>query len=139
MADGPCWVLRLPNGEEADLGAWEDTHYSSEEEAAEAVKEMCDGYAGLSPVRLPEQCWTATAACGYRYDEDAEGVEHALGRDREWFLAAVLAAGWKPVVGGGFTCGDDGCDECADQPVAIAAPEMPGQTALLGGGEPTHA
>src|SRR5688572_2267004 len=68
-----CWVLRLPSGAEPDHGAWPDSHYTTEEAAAKDAAELRDNYDPprvLVPVRLATPCWSATAACGYRYDQD---------------------------------------------------------------------
>jgi hypothetical protein len=127
--DGPCWVLRLANGK-TEIGDWPDSHYASDTEAAKAAADMVgeDEPVRHVPVRLPARCWEATAACGYQYDEDDEGVEHA--EDPGELMSALVSQGWKPIDGGGMTCGDDRCTTCTVLPVVQAPVEIPGQTAL---------
>lgn len=133
QADRPCWHLRLPNGEEPFHGDWPDTHYTAADEATSAAKRIGAGYEpvlNLIPARLDTPCWTATAVCGYRYDEhgDPGGLEHWP--DRKSLLDMLLGLGWKPVAGGGMTCGNDDCDTCRDLLTLPPPAEIPGQIAL---------
>jgi hypothetical protein len=129
QAAGPCWVLRLANGN-TELGDWPDLHHPSEAEAAEAAADQAraDGEPVRHiPVQLAERCWEATAVCGYRYDEDGdEGrIEHA--ETYAELLDGLTGHGWKPIEGGGMTCGDDGCDECCGLATVAPPVEIPGQ------------
>lgn len=128
----PCWHLRLPNGDEPFLGDWNDNHYADEEEAAKAAKQVAACYIPprtLVPARLDEPCWTAKAVCGYRYDErgDTGGVEHWPTRAE--LRDMLLHLDWKPLEGGGMTCGDDQCADCAVLTVVRVRQEIPGQLA----------
>jgi hypothetical protein len=126
--DGPCWVLRLANGKE-EIGDWRDSHYASDTEAAKAAADMVgeDEPVHHIPVRLPARCWVATAVCGYRYDEDDEGVYHD--DDPDSLMAALRSDDWKSVEGGGMTCGSDACAPCGTFVVAEPPAQIPGQLA----------
>lgn len=108
----PCWVTARTDG--VDCGDPETHHHTQAEAEREATR--LDQAAPLTAVRLDEPCWTATAECGYRYDEDGEGIEH--GPTRADLLTALLAAGWRATTGGGMTCGHNECDTCPSLPVA---------------------
>lgn len=130
--DQPCWVLRLPDGDEVDGGIWEDPHYNTEQAAAETASDEADDHDPprvLVPVQLDDRCWIATAVCGKQYDGDGTfSAEH-------WpnpgdLLEALLAADWRPVEGGGMACDDDGCETCAYLPTVPAPTQIPGQMSL---------
>lgn len=127
----PCWVLRLPNGEQVDGGIWEDAHYDTQADAAKAARDEADDHdppRALVPVQLDTPCWTAKTVCGEQYSGDGTfSVEHWPSRAD--LLDMVLYVGWKPVEGGGMTCGDDTCADCASLTVVRVRQEIPGQLA----------
>lgn len=107
----PCWELVDSDGRPDDDAG----HYQTETAAADAGPveptdpgEEWDG--PRTPRLRPTPCWTATAACGDRYDQD-EGVVHFATRDEA--AAVVLEGDWR-VRDGALLCSDpDCCEETA--------------------------
>ncbi|GAA0493724.1 hypothetical protein Ade02nite_21230 [Paractinoplanes deccanensis] len=74
--DHHCWIVTLADGSPT---GFEDSepHYASEDEARKFAKDIT--YPNDPPPivkRLDHLCSSATTVCGYRYDEDDEGVQH---------------------------------------------------------------
>jgi hypothetical protein len=115
-----CWMILNPDGTPNTELFFEDQtpHFGTLKDAVAAAfpntyDETDDERPPMPDVRpteLPEPCWTATAACGYRYDEEGdEGVVHFANRDEA--ATAVLGNDWR-VRDGVLLCSDKHCEEC---------------------------
>lgn len=126
----PCWTLIHADGRPA---GFEDSepHFDSEADALKAAPaygdvDMPDPTAKV----LDGLCSTATLACGYRYDEDDEGVEHWTSPDL--LRDHLLNDGYRPGADGAIRCpASHDCDECDALPDAPDYTPLPGQLALI--------
>lgn len=98
----PCWELVDDNGRTAP----EAGHFQTEAAATNAAEDWHDP---VNTSLRPNACWTATAVCGYRYDEEDEGTVHFATRDEAAMV--VLGNDWR-VRGGVLLCPDEHCEEC---------------------------
>lgn len=124
----PCWTLVQPDGR--NVSEFEP-HFDTEQQALDAAKTYTDDGITPTPKRLDQICSTATAACGYEYDEGGEGVEHWA--DADQLRDHLLVLDYRPGPDGSLRCpADMDCDECNGLPDAPDPRPMPGQIALLG-------
>jgi hypothetical protein len=122
----PCWELADPADDD-----W--THFTSEEAAEEALKELRDEQADTkASIRLLEhRCWVAQCdgECEWILDVEDEGyVFHHKSADEA--LESVAAYGWRRV-GDSVFCEED-APEDSEQPPTPAEQESAGQLRLPG-------
>lgn len=131
QSETPCWTLVHADGRPV---GFEDTepHFDNEEQARRAapsyVRDEDDDRPAPTTKQFNYRCFLATAECGYRYDEEGEGIEHHDDRDR--LISTLLDAGWKAGPDGSMGCGEDSCDDCSKLPADQPLVEIPGQLAL---------
>jgi hypothetical protein len=126
----PCWTLVHADGSPvSDIVP----HYDTEADAVKAAGTfLLDPDQTLSPKLLDGLCSTAVLACGYRYDESNECVEHWPSADQ--LRDHLLKLGYRLGPDGSLRCpADMGCDECDAMPGAPDYTPLPGQLDLLGG------
>lgn len=104
LQTAPCWVLADASGQ------WEERHWATREAAAAELGRDDDPDRGceseLRQAALP--CRVATAACGYVFDQEGEGVQHLpadLAEAEEW----LFDSGWVRLPDGRWACGDETC------------------------------
>lgn len=109
----PCWIVTNADGSPTGFEDSEE-HYNSEDEARKAAANLA--YANeLPPVvkQLDHLCSEATTACGYRYDEDDEGVQHWPDGAQEFQGWLTRHADYRLDAEGDLLCpAERGCDEC---------------------------
>lgn len=128
----PCWTLvRADGGNVSEF----EPHFDTKAQAEQAVGRYTD--AGVTPVprQMTGLCSVATAACGYVYDEDAEGQEHWT--SAEELHSHLLTVDWRDLPNGQMHCSadPDRCDECDALVPEPPATELPGQLDLISGAE----
>lgn len=102
--DQPCWEVYYADGQLAD----DETHHGSHEEAEESYADL-DDTEGRHPKQCTTRCWTATAACGYRYDIDTDGFTHFSSASEA--IDVVASYEWR-VRDGVLLCPAGECGEC---------------------------
>jgi hypothetical protein len=127
----PCWIVTQADGSPT---GFEDSepHYASDSEARKVAYDLtCAGDPEPIVKQLDSPCASATAACGYRYDEDDEGEQHWPDSAEEFRTYLVGTADYRPGPNGSLLCpADRGCEECdALEPEVIPA-EIPSQLDL---------
>ncbi len=128
-----CWALNHHTGDPAD-GEHYDTKDAALAAAADHIKHD-DPIPAL--VQLPRPCFTATLACGYRYDEDDSWVEHWQSADA--LRSHLLKAGHRPGPDGTIRCpAGYGCVDCDALPDVPDYSPLPGQLDLLATSEETR-
>lgn len=126
----PCWTLvRADGGNVSEF----EPHFDTEAQAREAANHYTDAGVTPAPQRMTGLCSVATAACGYVYDEDAEGQEHWT--SAEELHAHLLTVDWRDLPDGQMRCSADPgeCDECDALIPAPTPDELPGQLDLISG------
>lgn len=113
--DEPCWIVVHPDGRPAIELFFEENllHFDTADEATKFItnaRYADDPEPDVRPHQLAEPCWTAVAACGYRFDEEDEGVTHFESRSQA--AETVLRCDWR-VRDGVLRCGDDLCEACS--------------------------
>lgn len=101
----PCWEVFYADGKLADG----ERHHVSREDAEESYDGTDDGYARV-PKQCADRCWTATAACGYRYDTDTDGTTHFTSANEA--IDVVTNHEWR-IQDGVLLCPDGECWGCA--------------------------
>ncbi len=84
----PCWEVYYADGQLAD----DEHHYADRQDAEESYDSIDDGYARV-PKQATGRCWTATAACGHRFDVDTDGTTHFTTADQA--IDTVTSHGWR--------------------------------------------
>ena len=87
-ASTPCWIVRRPG--ESDESA-NERHFSAEKDARDEAQRRINDDDIATVEQLPEPCITLTCqGCGYRVDEDDEGIIHfeSHKQAREYVLGA---------------------------------------------------
>ncbi len=109
----PCWVVTNADG--SPVG-FEDSepHFDTEAEARKALPDFAreDEPAPVMK-QLDHLCSSATTACGYRYDEDDEGVQHWPDGAEAFQAWLIEHADYRLGANGELLCpAEHGCDEC---------------------------
>lgn len=108
-----CWIVSNADGTPT---GFEDSepHYDGEDDARKVAKDI-HSLGDPAPVvkQLDHLCSEATTACGYRYDEDDEGVQHWPDGAQEFQDWLTTHADYRLGADGDLLCpADRGCDEC---------------------------
>jgi len=109
----PCWIVTHADGSPSGYED-EEPHYATEDEARKAAADITYADDPVPVVkRLDNLCPSATAACGYRYDEDGEGVQHWPDTAEAFRVYLTGTADWREGSGGSLLCpAEHGCEEC---------------------------
>ncbi len=120
-----CWIVTTADGEPT---GFEDSepHYPTEAEAQEAAASITTpGDPAPIVTRLDSPCTSATMACGYRYDEDDEGIQHSPDTADEFHKFLVYTMEYRTAPDGDLLCPHDrGCDECDEFAARLEAAEV---------------
>lgn len=124
----PCWIVTDADGSPT---GFEDSepHYATEDEANKVALDITSPGDPAPVVKvLDHLCASATAACGYTYDEDDEGVQHwpdSADAFREYLTGT---ADWRTGTGETLLCPvAHRCDECDAIAIQPLDAELPGQ------------
>ncbi|MEU4558571.1 hypothetical protein AB0F72_09275 [Actinoplanes sp. NPDC023936] len=128
----PCWIVTLADGSPS---GFEDSepHYDNQGEAEKAATAITHADE-LPPIvkRLDGLCSSATTACGYRYDEDDEGIQHWPDSAEEFRKFLVFTMEYRSGERGDLLCpADRGCDECDALAADLETAEVRGQMPLI--------
>lgn len=109
--DFNCWQLVHPStGHPLSDGDCEE-HFDTEAKAEQRLRQLLadgDDIADYDPQELTSPCWIATAACGYRLDEEGSAVMHH--DTAEEATKTALDCGFLVSPSGALACSTD-CDE----------------------------
>lgn len=104
LLPAPCWVL-------ADsYGIWDDRHWQGRDLALAELGREGDPDRGREGELHLEQvpCRLATAACGYVFDRDGDGICHLPGNLEE-AEELLFDAQWVRLSDGQWACGSEVC------------------------------
>ena len=127
----PCWIVTNADGSPT---GFEDSepHYGTEEEARRVAQDLTS-VGDPAPIvkRLDGVCASATMACGYRYDEDDEGIQHWPDTAEEFRRFLTVTMEYRTGARGALLCpADQGCEDCDGLATPLEAAEMSGQLDL---------
>jgi hypothetical protein len=109
-----CWVVVKADGTDPDDDGYSSPHLRTEADIRHFLSGLGEHpMSQCVPKLLDQPCVTVECACGYRYDEDDEGVIHF--EDQAQADEAVKGNGWTVVDG------QPACPECTPQAKAVEA------------------